>query len=76
MTPADIGDTIEKKMEGLVERVIQEEDEKRAKDVVSCHLAHSLRKPGSLRVHRGQSPPPEDQPALILTMFLVAHSGL
>lgn len=34
-TPADIGDTVEKKMEGVVEKVIQEEDEKRAKDVVS-----------------------------------------
>lgn len=42
MTPADIGDTIEKKMEGVVEKVIQEENEKRAKDVVSCLLAHSL----------------------------------
>ena len=34
-TVADIGDTVEKKMEGVVEKVIQEEDEKRAKDVVS-----------------------------------------
>ncbi|KAG0303568.1 hypothetical protein BGZ97_001850 [Linnemannia gamsii] len=38
-TPADIGDTIEKKMEGVVERVIQEEDEKRAKDVDIFTLA-------------------------------------
>lgn len=37
-TSADIGDTIEKKMEGVVEKVIQEEDEKRAKDVVSAPL--------------------------------------
>jgi hypothetical protein len=47
-TPADIGDTIEKKMEGVVERVIQEEDEKRAKDVVS--LLPSL----SLHLSRGK----------------------
>ncbi|KAF9953301.1 hypothetical protein BGZ72_005519 [Mortierella alpina] len=39
MTPADIGDTIEKKMEGVVEKVIQEENEKRAKDVDIFTLA-------------------------------------
>ncbi|KAF9984996.1 hypothetical protein BGZ75_003426 [Mortierella antarctica] len=39
MTPADIGDTIERKMEGVVEKVIQEEDEKRAKDVDIFTLA-------------------------------------
>ncbi|KAF9117694.1 hypothetical protein BGW39_001894 [Mortierella sp. 14UC] len=38
-TPADIGDTVEKKMEGVVEKVIQEEDEKRAKDVDIFTLA-------------------------------------
>ncbi|KAG0204238.1 hypothetical protein BGX28_003766 [Mortierella sp. GBA30] len=38
-TPADIGDTVEKKMEGVVEMVIQEEDEKRAKDVDIFTLA-------------------------------------
>ncbi|KAK3824003.1 MAG: mRNA splicing factor [Linnemannia elongata] len=38
-TSADIGDTIEKKMEGVVEKVIQEEDEKRAKDVDIFTLA-------------------------------------
>ena len=37
-TPADIGDTVEKKMEGVVEKMIQEEDEKRAKDVVSLRV--------------------------------------
>lgn len=39
-TPADIGDTVEKQMEGVVEKVIQEEDEKRAKDVVSFNVPH------------------------------------
>ncbi|KAF9538971.1 hypothetical protein EC957_005977 [Mortierella hygrophila] len=38
-TVADIGDTVEKKMEGVVEKVIQEEDEKRAKDVDIFTLA-------------------------------------
>ncbi|KAG0287693.1 hypothetical protein BGZ96_008397 [Linnemannia gamsii] len=38
-TPADIGDTVEKKMEGVVEKVIQEEDEKRAKDIDIFTLA-------------------------------------
>ncbi|GJJ71951.1 coiled-coil domain-containing protein 12 [Entomortierella parvispora] len=38
-TPKDIGDTVEKKMEGVVEKVIQEEDEKRAKDVDIFSLA-------------------------------------
>ncbi|KAG0360366.1 mRNA splicing factor [Gamsiella multidivaricata] len=38
-TTADIGDTVEKKMEGVVERVIQEEEEKRAKDVDIFTLA-------------------------------------
>ncbi|KAF8944299.1 hypothetical protein BGZ47_004409 [Haplosporangium gracile] len=38
-TPADIGDTIEKKMEGVIEKIIQEEDEKRAKDVDIFTLA-------------------------------------
>lgn len=33
-TPADIGDTIEKQMEGIVENTIKEEEEKRSKDVV------------------------------------------
>ncbi|KAG0251561.1 hypothetical protein BG011_007517 [Mortierella polycephala] len=32
-TPADIGDTIEKQMEGIVENTIKEEEEKRSKDV-------------------------------------------
>ncbi|KAG9063510.1 hypothetical protein KI688_004394 [Linnemannia hyalina] len=38
-TVADIGDTVEKKMDGVVEKVIQEEDEKRAKDVDIFTLA-------------------------------------
>ncbi|KAI1307383.1 hypothetical protein EDD11_004467 [Mortierella claussenii] len=38
-TPADIGDTVEAKMEGVVEQVIKEEDEKRAKDVDIFTLA-------------------------------------
>ncbi|KAK3828457.1 MAG: mRNA splicing factor [Benniella sp.] len=38
-TPADIGDTVEKQMEGVVEKVIQEEEEKRAKDVDIFNLA-------------------------------------
>ncbi|KAF9115404.1 hypothetical protein BGX27_007904 [Mortierella sp. AM989] len=38
-TPADIGDTVEKKMEGVVEKVIKEEEEKRAKDVDIFTLA-------------------------------------
>jgi len=38
-TPADIGDTVEKQMEGVVEKVIQEEEEKRAKDVVSFNVS-------------------------------------
>ncbi|KAF9979402.1 hypothetical protein BGZ65_006636 [Modicella reniformis] len=38
-TPADITDTVEKQMEGVVEKVIQEEEEKRAKDVDIFTLA-------------------------------------
>ncbi|KAG0302408.1 hypothetical protein BGZ98_007514 [Dissophora globulifera] len=38
-TPKDIGDTVEKKMEGVVEKVIEEEDAKRAKDVDIFSLA-------------------------------------
>ncbi|KAF8984471.1 hypothetical protein BGZ46_007935 [Entomortierella lignicola] len=38
-TPADIGDTVEKKMEGVVEKVIKEDDDKRAKDVDIFTLA-------------------------------------
>ncbi|ORZ27956.1 cwf18 pre-mRNA splicing factor-domain-containing protein [Lobosporangium transversale] len=38
-TPADINETVEKKMEGVVEKVIQEEEEKRAKDVDIFTLA-------------------------------------
>ncbi|KAF9086661.1 hypothetical protein BGX29_000894 [Mortierella sp. GBA35] len=38
-TVADIGETVEKKMDGVVEKVIQEEDEKRAKDVDIFTLA-------------------------------------
>ncbi|KAF8936475.1 mRNA splicing factor [Dissophora ornata] len=38
-TPADIGDTVEKKMEGVVEKVIEEEDAKRAKDIDIFNLA-------------------------------------
>ncbi|KAF9437953.1 hypothetical protein BGZ76_010407 [Entomortierella beljakovae] len=38
-TPADIGDTVEKKMEGVVEMIIKEEEEKRAKDVDIFTLA-------------------------------------
>ncbi|KAF9919520.1 hypothetical protein FBU30_010917 [Linnemannia zychae] len=38
-TPADIGDTVEKKMEGVIEKTIQEDDEKRAKDVDIFTLA-------------------------------------
>jgi len=33
-THKDIGDTVEKKMEGVVEKVIEEEEQNRAKDVV------------------------------------------
>ncbi|KAG0346448.1 hypothetical protein BG004_001712 [Podila humilis] len=38
-THKDIGETVEKKMEGVVEQVIQEEEEKRAKDVDIFTLA-------------------------------------
>ncbi|KAG0057159.1 hypothetical protein BGZ83_001102 [Gryganskiella cystojenkinii] len=38
-TLADLGDTVEKKMEGVVERTLQEEEEKRAKDVDIFALA-------------------------------------
>ncbi|KAF9333044.1 hypothetical protein BG006_004073 [Podila minutissima] len=38
-THKDIGDTVEKKMEGVVEKVIQEEEQNRAKDVDIFTLA-------------------------------------
>ncbi|KAG0031284.1 hypothetical protein BGZ82_007052 [Podila clonocystis] len=38
-THNDIGDTVEKKMEGVVEKVIQEEEQNRAKDVDIFTLA-------------------------------------
>ncbi|KAF9408425.1 hypothetical protein BGZ94_002314, partial [Podila epigama] len=39
MTHKDIGETVESKMDGVVEKVIQEEDDKRAKDVDIFTLA-------------------------------------